>query len=105
MAYFYTMKYVTENLYALGMARESPWPILVDRTTTDEERAAFKEAVDTRMMANQHTVSGDIFYYLGLEDKARGEYAMGLLLDPKEKNWAHPVWAELRNPAPVVQWW
>lgn len=105
MSYFYTMQYVTENLYALGMARESPWPYLADSFDSEEDAEEAKEAVDARLMANQHTISGDVFYYLGMNERAQGEYSMALLIDPAEKNWLHPVWHGETNPTDGRWWW
>ncbi|GMV08032.1 MAG: hypothetical protein AMXMBFR53_43070 [Gemmatimonadota bacterium] len=98
MAYFYTMQYVTRNLYDLGRARESLVPWLVNTGDTPEERAAVEERVNERLLAAQHTLSGDIYYYLGLKQQAEGEYAMARIIDPDEKNWLHPLWLGFEGP-------
>lgn len=96
MAYFYTMTYVVRNLYDLGQARESVLPLLVNTGDTEEERADLAERVERRLQASQHTISGDILYYLGEQDRALGEYRRALVIDPTEKNWVHPIWHDLR---------
>ena len=56
-------------------------------------------------MASQHTLSGDIFYYLGQRDKALGEYRRALVIDPDEKNWIHPFWHDVNSPLEGRPWW
>jgi len=85
-SYFLTLRYATGNLYEFGQARESAADLLVD---ADDDR---RLQVERRYRATQHSISGDIFYYRGDLEKARGEYAMALLIDPGDKNAAHPMW-------------
>jgi predicted negative regulator of RcsB-dependent stress response len=54
--------------------------------------------VEKRFQATQHSISGDILYYLGEREKAAGEYARALLIDPDDKNAAHPIWRYLPPP-------
>jgi hypothetical protein len=97
-SYFVTLRYATRNLYDFGQARESPAPLLVNTGGTPEEVARTAENVEKRFQATQHSISGDIFYYLGDREKAAGEYAMALLIDPGDKNAAHPIWRYLPPP-------
>lgn len=102
MAYFYTMGYVTHNLYELARRRESVWPLLVNTGATHEERSALGTRVQRRFEASQHTLSGDIFYYLGRLEEARAQYEEALAIDPDDKNWGHPFWVGY---SPSTQWW
>ncbi|NJD17862.1 MAG: hypothetical protein FIA95_01040, partial [Gemmatimonadetes bacterium] len=102
MAYFYTMGYVTQNLYELAKRRQSVWPLLVGTGATPEEREALGERVLRRFEASQHTLVGDIAFYLDRTDQARAEYERARALDPDDKNWAHPFWV---GASPTVQWW
>ncbi len=102
MAYFYTMGYVTQNLYEFARRRESVWPLLVNTGATPEERSALGERVLRRFEASQHTLVGDIYFYLGRTDDARAEYEQALSIDPDDKNWGHPFWVGY---SPSTQWW
>jgi len=93
-SYFVTMRYATQNLYEFGQVRESVFPWLVNTGDTQEEVDALGEAVQNRFMASQHSINGDIFYYLGMEDRSRDEYAQALAIDPGDKNAAHPIWRQ-----------
>ncbi|HSG07260.1 MAG TPA: fused MFS/spermidine synthase [Longimicrobiales bacterium] len=94
-SYFVTLRYATRNLYAFGQARESPHSLLVNTGADEDEVADVALRVEKRFQATQHSISGDIFYYLGEREKAAGEYAMALLIDPDDKNAAHPIWRYL----------
>ncbi|MDP2959610.1 MAG: fused MFS/spermidine synthase [Longimicrobiales bacterium] len=100
MAYFYTMNYVTRNLLELGKIRESVLPLLINTGATDEETTALAERVGRRFEASQHTLAGDILYYLGRPEEAQAEYSRALAIDPDEKNWAHPIWSGYSPSAP-----
>ena len=100
MAYFYTMSYVTRNLLEFARARESVLPLLTNMGRTEEEIAALTERVRRRFEASQHTLNGDILYYLDRADDARAEYERALSIDPDEKNWGHPVWLGYTPMAP-----
>lgn len=91
-SYFLTLRYATRNLYEFGQVRESVLPLLVNTGDTEESADRVAESVERRYQATQHSISGDIFYYLGDMEKARGEYARALLIDPGDKNAAHPIW-------------
>lgn len=97
-SYFVALRYATRNLYEFGQTRESPYSLLVNTGDTDQERADVADRVEKRYQATQHSISGDIFYYLGDRDKAAGEYAMALLIDPGDTNAAHPIWRYLAPP-------
>jgi spermidine synthase len=102
MAYFYTMGYVTENLVELARRRESVFPLLTNTGATPDERSALAERVERRFQSSQHTLSGDLLYYLGRVDDAQAEYSTALSVDPEDKNWAHPFWSEQ---APMTPRW
>jgi spermidine synthase len=97
-SYFVTMRYATRNLYEFGRMRESPFSLLANIGGTEEEIADVATRVEKRYQATQHSISGDIFYYLDDIEKATGEYAMALLIDPGDKNAAHPIWRYLGAP-------
>jgi len=92
MSYFYTMSYVTRNLFELAKARESVLPLLTNLGRSEEEITATRERVARRFEASQHTLNADILWYLGRTEEAMAEYERALAVDPDEKNWAHPVW-------------
>ncbi len=100
MAYFYTMGYVTENLYELVRRRESVWPLIVNTGATQEEHIALADRVQRRFESSQHTLSGDILFYMGRTADAQAEYSAALSIDPGDKNWAHPFWSEQSPMAP-----
>ncbi|MHB1194183.1 MAG: fused MFS/spermidine synthase [Longimicrobiales bacterium] len=102
MAYFYTMGYVTQNLYELARRRESVWPLLVNTGATHEERSAMGERVQRRFEASQHTLTGDIYFYLDRVEEAKAEYQEARSIDPEDKNWAHPFWVGY---SPTDRWW
>lgn len=91
-SYFLTLRYATRNLYEFGQVRESVVPLLVNTGETGESADRVAASVERRYQATQHSISGDIFYYLGDMERARGEYARALLIDPGDKNAAHPIW-------------
>ena len=97
-SYFVTMRYATRNLYEFARLRESSLPLLVNTGDTEEERADVALRVERRYEATQHSISGDILYYLGREEEAKGEYAMALLIDPGDRNPAHPFWRTASQP-------
>jgi spermidine synthase len=97
-SYFVTLRYATRNLFDFGQNRESPLPFLVNTGDGPDEIADVAARVEKRYLATQHSISGDIFYYLGEREKAGGEYAMALLIDPGDKNAAHPIWQYLTGP-------
>jgi hypothetical protein len=102
MAYFYTMGYVTQNLYEWARRRESVWPLLVNTGATHEERSAMGERVQRRFEASQHTLTGDIYFYLDRVEEAKAEYQEARSIDPEDKNWAHPFWVGY---SPTDRWW
>jgi len=72
--------------------RESVAPLLVNLGETPEDSAAVAERVQTRYVATQHSIRGDVLLTLGREDEARIEYNLALLMDPDDKNWMNPIW-------------
>lgn len=92
MAYFLSTKYLVENLVNFRRYRESPVSLLVDTGDTDQERATVAGEVQRRFEATQHSIGGDIYFYLGMTAQAGIEYGTALKIDPSEKNWANPVW-------------
>ena len=97
MAYFASTSYLVRNLTNLRKHRESVLPLLVNLGGSEEEVAAVGERVRRRFEATQHSIAGDVFYYLGRDDRAKGEYDTALLIDPGDKNWANPAWREERT--------
>jgi len=95
MAYFVSRAYIVRNLLAIREARESPLRLLTDTGRTPEERAGVAAQVRLRFQATQHSISGDVYYYVGQIDRARAEYDQALLTDPGDKNWLSPAWAGL----------
>ncbi len=54
---------------------------------TDEEIAAVERRVQKRFQATQHSIRGDVLYFLGMREQATAEYRTALRIDPQEKNW------------------
>jgi hypothetical protein len=90
-SYFFATRYGAQNLYAFGLARKSVFPWLVN-TGDSASTAALAERVARRYEATQHSISGDLYTYLGMADKARQEYATALAIDPDDKNAASVYW-------------
>ena len=99
MAYFVSRSYIVRNLLTLRDRRTSPLPLLVDTGATEEQRAAFAEAVERRFEATQQSITGDAYYFAGRTDEALRAYDRALATDPRDKNWLHPAWANVtRSP-------
>ena len=91
-AYFVSKAYLVQNLTNLSEYREIVLPLLVNTGESEAEAAAVKQSVLKRFQAAQHSIDGDIHFYMGRPEQAKGEYNTALLIDPGEKNWAHPLW-------------
>ena len=96
MAYFTAKRYLVENLLQLRRRRESVYPLLTNLGKNDEERADVARRVQQRFESSQHTITGDVLYYLGQEQRAWAEWDAARAIDPDDKNWASPVWGGLR---------
>jgi hypothetical protein len=92
-SYFFATRYGAQNMYNFEAARQSVFPWLVN-TGDSAATAELEERVARRYEATQHSISGDIFAYLGMKDKALQEYRTALSIDPADKNAAHPYWRE-----------
>lgn len=91
-SYFLSLRYAIQNLYNFGMARESVVPFLVNTGDTPAQASALADSVTRRYEATQHSISGDIYFFLGRQEQAREEYAKALAIDPGDKNAEHPIW-------------
>jgi spermidine synthase len=91
MAYFVADLFRLRNLLDFREARESVLPWLVNLGATDEEIAAATEAIRIRHEAVTHSINGDVFLFLGEQDRAVAEYTRALRIDPREKNWLNTV--------------
>lgn len=92
-SYFFATRYGAQNMYNFGVARQSVAPWLVN-TGDSASTAALKARVTRRYEATQHSISGDIYTYLGMRDKAHEEYQAALSIDPDDKNAEHSYWRE-----------
>jgi predicted negative regulator of RcsB-dependent stress response len=98
MAYFMSSVYRVENTLTIRDLRESVFPILVNVGETDEEIAAVADRVRKRFEATHHSITGDMYHFLGMRERATVEYSTALRIDPQEKNWANPIWRRGRPP-------
>jgi spermidine synthase len=92
-SYFLATRYGTQNMYNFGVARRSVFPWLVN-TGDSAATAALEARVTRRYEATQHSISGDLYIYLGMRDKATEEYQRALSIDPDDKNAEHSYWRE-----------
>ncbi|MCG6955167.1 MAG: fused MFS/spermidine synthase [Gemmatimonadetes bacterium] len=96
MAYFTAGQYMIENLVEFQRRRESVFPLLTNLGNTEEERAEVARGVERRFESSQHTIAGDVFFYLHQEQRAWAEWDAARAIDPDDKNWANPVWGGVR---------
>jgi len=92
MAYFVSERYRVRNLVHMRDAMESVFPFLVNVGETEEEIAAVAEKVQRRFEARYHSLSGDAYLRLGLQERATAEYGEALQIDPQEKNELNSRW-------------
>ncbi len=92
-SYFFATRYGAQNMYNFGLARQSVFPWLVN-TGDSASTADLESRVARRYEATQYSISGDIYTYLGLPDKAHQEYQKALSIDPDDKNAEHAYWRE-----------
>jgi spermidine synthase len=97
MAYFAADLFKADNMYQFREHRESILPYLTNLGGTEEENAAFAEAVQRRYEATQHSLAGDVNLLMGRRDDAILEYNLALAIDPDDKNWMHTIW-DARRP-------
>ena len=97
MAYFHSTRYAASNLRDLAMHRESVAPWLVPSGESEAEVARMAARLERRFRATQRSIQGDIFFYLGMTQRAVREYRAALRIDPTDRNWAHPVWRDARQ--------
>ncbi|MEJ2215819.1 MAG: fused MFS/spermidine synthase [Gemmatimonadota bacterium] len=90
-SYFLALRYATENLYNFGVGRESVFPLIVN-AGDKQATAALRDSVRIRYEATQHSISGDLYSYLGQPEKAQAEYDKALAIDPGDRNAASPYW-------------
>jgi len=96
MAYFTAKRYLVENLVQFRRRRESVYPLLTNLGKNEQERREVARRVQQRFESSQHTITGDVLYYLGQEQRAWAEWDAARVIDPDDKNWASPVWGGLR---------
>ncbi|MEJ2679881.1 MAG: fused MFS/spermidine synthase [Gemmatimonadota bacterium] len=92
-SYFFATRYGAQNMYNFGVARQSVFPWLVN-TGDSTATADLEKRVARRYEATQHSISGDLYTYLGMQDKAHQEYQKALSIDPGDKNAEHAYWRE-----------
>jgi tetratricopeptide (TPR) repeat protein len=98
MAYFASTGYLVQNLLSFRELRESPIPWVVSTGETPAQVAAVEARIRRRFEATQHSINGDVLYYLGRHEQARRAYDTALSIDPGDKNWAHSVWEGVQRP-------
>ncbi len=96
MAYFASSMYRVENTLTIRELRESVLPLLSNMGESEEEIAAVAERVEKRFEAIHHSISGDMLDFVGMREQALVEYNTALRIDPREKNWLHPIWRDSR---------
>ncbi len=98
MAYFVSSVYRVENTLTIRDLRENVFPLLVNVGKTAEAIAAVEERIQKRFEATHHSITGDMYHFLGMREQATVEYTTALRIDPQEKNWANPIWRRGRPP-------
>jgi spermidine synthase len=93
MAYFVSRVYRVRNLEVAREYRESVSPLLVNVGETEEEIASVEERVQRRFEAIHHSITGDIYLFLGRRDQAIVEYRRALAVDPRETNYLNWTWS------------
>jgi spermidine synthase len=93
MAYFVSSAYRVRNLEVAREYRESVFPLLVNAGETEEEVASVEERVQKRFEAIHHSITGDIYLFLGRRDQAVAEYRRALAVDPQETNYLNWTWS------------
>ncbi len=90
-SYFVALGYAMQNLDHFRMARKSVLPLLVNLGDTPQAVAALADSVARRYEATQHSIRGDIFFSLGMKDRAGQEWATALSIDPGDRSAAHAI--------------
>jgi spermidine synthase len=93
MAYFVSSVYRVRNLEVAREHRESVFPLLVNVGETEEEIASVEDRVQARFEAIHHSITGDIYLFLGRRDQAMAEYRRALAVDPQETNHLNWTWS------------
>jgi spermidine synthase len=85
LAYFVPTEYHVQNTLNISKFRESVFPFLIDTGETDVEIAAVKAKLQKRFEATQYSISGLVFAFQDMLEKAIVEYHKALLIDPEDK--------------------
>jgi spermidine synthase len=96
-SYFFALGYALQNLNNFRLARTSVLPLLVNMGGP-QAAAALVDSVGRRYTATQHSLSGDIYFSLGMIDRAREEWATALSIDPSDASAEHSIWRTMRVP-------
>lgn len=88
MAYFVSGRYRVQTMLDMRDGRESVAPLLTN-LGGEEQAAAVEERLRKRFEATRYSITGDIYLFLGEQERAMLEYRTALLVDPTEKNWAN----------------
>lgn len=88
MAYFVSGRYRVQTMLDMRDGRESVIPLLTNLGDA-EQATAVEERLRKRFEATRHSITGDIYLFLGEQERAMLEYRTALLVDPTEKNWAN----------------
>jgi len=85
-SFFLGQRYALGNLTVLQRSRKSVAPLLTHLGDTPGATAAITDSVARRYNATQRSFKGDIYYSLGMTDKAWGEWQTALAIDPSDKS-------------------
>jgi len=85
LANFVPTDYHVQNTLNISKTRESVFPLLVDSGETDVEIAAVKEKLQKRFEATQYSLSGEVFAFQEMLEKAIVEYHKALQIDSEDR--------------------
>ncbi len=85
-SFFLGQRYALGNLTVFQLSRKSVAPLLTNMGDTPGATAAMADSVARRYNATQRTFKGDLYYALGMTDKAWTEWQAALAIDPSDKS-------------------
>jgi spermidine synthase len=85
-SFFLGQRYGLGNLTVFQAMRTSVAPLLTNLGATLSAAAVMADSVERRYQATQHSFKGDIYYALGMTDKAWAEWRSASAIDPGDKS-------------------
>lgn len=85
-SFFLGQRYALGNLTVFHLSRKSVAPLLTNLGATPGATAAMADSVARRYNATQRSFKGDLYYSLGMTDKAWREWQAALVIDSSDKS-------------------